>query len=579
MTMNMDSFVLTSININTTIYSPNFDDLTPNQRRDLLFNIKQPLELSTEEFDTEYTRKDDIPSDKRRKTKVRPSEAKVRIERFENLPDHTHTLDNIEKIKRSQVVRNLVEQESLKDYRPPAILNAVKEYAKEKLNLDESMKELKHKEVTNIKYKVRGSLDAHLIGNPKRSLDIQESISFLEQQKYKVERYSIPHNSSMGLVFINQNQIKNLEKYGWLTLIDSTHKTNRYDYRLFTLYVRNGYGCQDVGAHFFVSKEDGITVAEALKKIRRFVLNWKSRYILQDQSSIEENSIRIVFPGLKMKMTQVMYKRSKIGCEALIQQAINECPVPAIKRYISRNYTKNSHQWALWARTHSPLLLQVISTNSLESYYSELKRTTSQTYGLIGACNRVVMLDQKKQSDSEYVGFEFRIKKISVVGLDHEILDELHKFPYPVQQMLADEACGVEKRIEKGKAAPGLTSLDCNCLFHLRYLLPCRHIFHEHIYGTTKLLTADTWRSFQQIFEENGFDIYMHHEVVEVDISEKDKAEGASKHRQLVVNELMERTRDVYWRIEERGDEKQTGAFIRDLKSRLEPILYNASTA
>ncbi|CAG8749947.1 45180_t:CDS:2 [Gigaspora margarita] len=78
------------------------------------------------------------------------------------------------------------------------------------------------------------------------------------------------------------------------------------------------------------------------------------------------------------------------------------------------------------------------------------------------------------------------------------------------------------------------------------------------------------------MFEENGFDIYMHHEIIEVDISEKNKAERALKHRQLVVNELMEKTRDVYWRIKKKGNEKQTGAFIRDLKSRLEPILYNA---
>ncbi|CAG8722603.1 16734_t:CDS:2 [Gigaspora margarita] len=104
-------------------------------------------------------------------------EAKVLIECFKDLPNHTHTLDDIEKIK-------------------------LKEYAKGNLNLDESVKELKRKEVTNIKYKVHGPLDAHLIRNPKRSLDIQESISFLEQQEHKVEHYSISHNSSKGLVFI-----------------------------------------------------------------------------------------------------------------------------------------------------------------------------------------------------------------------------------------------------------------------------------------------------------------------------------------------------------------------------------------
>ncbi|CAG8784828.1 21427_t:CDS:1, partial [Gigaspora rosea] len=53
-------------------------------------------------------------------------------------------------------------------------------------------------------------------------------------------------------------------------------------------------------------------------------------------------------------------------------------------KYISRNYQKNSRQWSLWARQHSPLLLQITSTNPLESYYSEIKAKVSVQYGLIG---------------------------------------------------------------------------------------------------------------------------------------------------------------------------------------------------
>ena len=69
-------------------------------------------------------------------------------------------------------------------------------------------------------------------------------------------------------------------------------------------------------------------------------------------------------------------------------------------------------------------------------------------------------------------------------------------------------------RIEKGKGVPGLTSLDCYCLFRNRYLLPCKHIFHEHMYCNVKLLTTDTWRMFQKIFEESGFEVYESRELV-----------------------------------------------------------------
>ena len=86
-------------------------------------------------------------------------------------------------------------------------------------------------------------------------------------------------------------------------------------------------------------------------------------------------------------MNAAMHKRTKVGCEKLVQDAINKCTVPSIQSYIKRNYMSNTQQWALWARQHSSLLLQVTSTNPLESYHSELKRSSSLKYGLIGIYN------------------------------------------------------------------------------------------------------------------------------------------------------------------------------------------------
>ncbi|RHZ76598.1 hypothetical protein Glove_195g8 [Diversispora epigaea] len=404
------------------IDSPEAEELTSNQKRDLLFNVNQSLELSLQKFDNEwwplvsniwmgfnfkkkngdttttYTchltkckqsseRKEGVPSNKRRKTKIRPpnlcfakikvtrffQEGKVKIERFPDSPNHMHSLEESDKVKQPQIIRNLVVQEAIKNYRPPAILNAVKEYASEKMDLGTSVKELRLKEVTNIKYKVCGALDAHLI--------------------------------------------------------DSTHKTNRYDYRLFTLYIRNGYGCWDVGAHFFVSNEDSDTISEALKIVRRFVRNWKPRYFLQDQSNIEEKSIKLAFPGLI---------NGEQECEVIF------CTVHLQRTWMHKIYevdTRKKMTQAMYKWTR----IGVTSTNALESFHSELKRTTSPQHGIIGACHKITTLDQKKREDSDFVSFEFRIKKISVMGVDEEILQEIHKFPFPVQKMLTEEACAVEK--------------------------------------------------------------------------------------------------------------------------------------
>jgi len=70
------------------------------------------------------------------------------------------------------------------------------------------------------------------------------------------------------------------------------------------------------------------------------------------------------------------------------------------------------------------------------------------------------------------------------------------------------------KKIEKGKCVPGLTSLDCHYLFRNQYLLLCKHIFHEHMHGSMKLLTSEVWELFQRMFEENGFEVYEHKELV-----------------------------------------------------------------
>jgi hypothetical protein len=136
-------------------------------------------------------------------------------------------------------------------------------------------------------------------------------------------------------------------------------------------------------------------------------------YILSDHSNIEAKSIKKTFPGIAAgeqecqvlicvvhvmrtwmqkihekktwdTMIVAMHKRTKIGCESLVQNAINHCPVPSIQNYIKRNYVKNTEKWSLWARQHSPLLLQVTLTNSLESYHSELKKKMSLLHGLIG---------------------------------------------------------------------------------------------------------------------------------------------------------------------------------------------------
>jgi len=189
----------------------------------------------------------------------------------------------------------------------------------------------------------------------------------------------------------------------------------------------------------------------------------------------------------------------------------------------------------------------------------------------LGAVKNIVDTDYKKRSDSERAAFDSRTKKISAHGVEDDIIEEIHKFPFPFQRLIIKEACAVMNRLEKSKSAPGLTSLDCHCLFRNQYLLPCKHIFYEHMYGNTKLLTTDVWKRFQEMFEESGFEIYESRELV-IEFAQTEQQKEAEKRR-LTVTEITERVHDKYWRIEETGDVNRTEAFISMLETSINPII------
>lgn len=132
------------------------------------------------------------------------------------------------------------------------------------------------------------------------------------------------------------------------------------------------------------------------------------------------------------------------------------------------------------------------------------------------------------------------------------------------------EAHAVIDRFEKGKTAPGLTTLNCHCLFYHRYLLPCKHIFHEHMYGN-KLLTTDVWQMFRNMFEESGFEVYESRESFTEYV--QTEQQDSTENRRLAVAELTERIRDRYWSVEEIGDVDRTQSFISMLQDSVNPII------
>jgi hypothetical protein len=446
-------------------------DFPTTERRAALFNIQKPLELSTDDFEANWwpladsfwvrtqkyslvngdkglvyacrlsmpfkssTRAEGVPLAKRRITSKRipidcpasirvlhTTDKRTKVESYKDAPHHCHPLDDIDLIKLPKATQHIVALEAKKPYKPPSIVTAVKEIAQEQ-GIGEVMSHVTRTQVANIQRTLRHSENAYLAGASQLETDISDAICFLESKGYRYSRFSAERSQSSesalkgaqqshGLFFARSSQLTALVKHGWLTLIDATHGTNKHDWRLFTLYVRDSNGCWNVGGHFLVSHEDIPAVTKGLKTIRHFAPQWEPRYILSDDSAVEVGGVHAAFPGINFgeqncdplrctvhtmrswmrkiyitsvrnKMIQAMNKTTQIGCDMMIQQALAACSVAEVTAVIKR-YSQNSKEWALWARQHSPLLLQVTTTNPLESYHSELKRLSSKTHGLFG---------------------------------------------------------------------------------------------------------------------------------------------------------------------------------------------------
>ena len=111
------------------------------------------------------------------------------------------------------------------------------------------------------------------------------------------------------------------------------------------------------------------------------------------------------------------------------------------------------------------------------------------------------------------------------------------------------------------------------CRFFTRYLVPCRHMFHEHIYGETKILTDVVWKRFQDIFEENGMTVYEHRELVGLPAPQLTEAEQEAERLRNEMNEITERLRDSFFRVLERGDNAETAQFLYRVKCTMNPHL------
>ena len=199
------------------------------------------------------TRKEGVPLQKRRKASIREPnlcDSQIKVVHFEKngfvvlhahpnpkaCTTHRHAMDMNDQIKIPAVIRQLVRGEAQKPYRPYNILTAVREMATN-VEMKGLTDYLSTKFIANIQYK-EWSIDlTRRTGAKDMDSDMQNAMNFLKENGYHVAQFAAGVGGNEGFFFATAYQKECLEKNGWLTMLDSTHGTNRYGWKLFTFYL------------------------------------------------------------------------------------------------------------------------------------------------------------------------------------------------------------------------------------------------------------------------------------------------------------------------------------------------------
>ena len=75
------------------------------------------------------------------------------------------------------------------------------------------------------------------------------------------------------------------------------------------------------------------------------------------------------------------------------------------------------------------------------------------------------------------------------------------------------------------------------------------------------------------MFEEAGFEIYEHREMIELPEPFETRVQREARHRRQALDEILERVRDRYFREEDGGNVDRAALFIARLMATVEPIL------
>ena len=295
--------------------------------------------------------------------------------------------------------------------------------------------------------------------------------------------------------------------------------------------VRDEYGSWISGAHMLADAEDGDIIGEFLRQIKRWTRAWRLRYMITDDSAAEQRGVDLTFRGLiddEMEVSHFLcrthsertlnkklagdvckiakkhlydalyFRKTEPGCDDSLHKALKSAFLKN-RQYIQREWVLTKQKWANYARQHSCLLLQCMTTNAVESWHASIKthadgdiifmrptrfvilismveKAHLVTFSLKGAASHVIRIGDQWENRAGQEEISFR----TTTTPECQECPHLRKFPYPVQKLIVDQWKLAAKSLTDGDEPAGELpdELICpvDCLFWRQYQLPCKHL-------------------------------------------------------------------------------------------------------
>ncbi len=195
--------------------------------------------------------------------------------------DHDHSLDESDANKRNSTLLGLVQRDIAKGYTPAAVIGSIRGYGQSETRARLAAAGgtyLTRQDAINsgASWRLANPNALFVSRDTKNVIQIQvqeafEKLDSLNWLSAPIQALSLDGIHGHGVVFAEPQSLSHLTRYGHLTLMDSTHKTNQLEWKLFTLMVRDKHACWLPVAYGLLSNEFGELIAEFLLAVKGHV--------------------------------------------------------------------------------------------------------------------------------------------------------------------------------------------------------------------------------------------------------------------------------------------------------------------